>query len=342
MSLPEFVFELHACRWAELTWPPDDRESDSAVLVSRQLGSRRRRWDTIILECDPAKLQQRRKFGPEHLDGDLLHVVRHAPADWAWYQDALPHPGYPWRYVREAIHEADDRGIIETRRRSRKIELRRKWPYPDWVKRIVAIEHKPDLTASAADALAQQLEFDVALSLADEVWLATQTTSETREPALFESMPVEVGIIALDPETLASSILWHPRTLSADRPGTRILERPTGGAHDQSAATFDVVDPAEKASMRRRIAERAYERGWRSALDHMRTDCRHFALAADTVTHEPRCIAKGRPQRAAECHGDCHAFEPEPPQWRTQGWPIAGGPGKGAIRLADHQRSRSR
>lgn len=342
MPLPEFVFELHACRWAELAWSPGDRSSAGPIIVGRQLGSRRRRWDTIVLECDPEGLAERRKFGDAHLDGDLLHVVRHAPAEWAWYQDALPHPGYPWRYVRETVHEAADRGILETRRRDRKIEIRRKWAYPAWVDRLVAIEHKPDLDASAADALAAQLEYDVALSLADEVWLATEATGEPVGPALFESMPVEVGILELDPETLQADVLWHPRQLSTERPGTRILERPSGDDRDRSAASFDVVEPAEKRSMRRKIAERAYERGWRSAIEHMRTDCRHFELAPDTLTHEPRCAAKGRPQRAAECHGDCSAFEPEPPGWRTRGWPIEGGPGKGAKAIFDRQRQRFR
>lgn len=342
MALPEFVFELHACRWVELDWPPGDRTTDDAILVARQLGSRNRRWDTIVFECDPQGLRERRAFGDQHLDGDLLHVVRNAPIDWAWYRDALPHPGYPWRYVREAVHAAADRDILETRRQSNRIEIRRRAAYPDWVNRIVAIEHKPDLDASAADALAHQLEYDIALGLADEVWLATQTTEEAVPPALFEKMPVEVGILSLDPIDLDAEVRWHPRQLAVDTRGTRILERPTGTRGDRSAARFEFVDAAEKRAKRREIAERAYERGWRSAIEHMRPDCRHFELAADSLTHEPHCAAKGRAQRAAECHGGCAAFEPEPPTWRTGDWPITGGPGKGAKAIYDAQRSRFR
>lgn len=340
MTTPEFVFELHACRWAELSWPPSG--DTGPVIVARQLGTRQRRWDTVVLECDPDGLRRRRTFGERHLDGDLLHVVRNAPVEWTWYRDALPHPGYPWRYVREAVHEAADRGIIDSRKRNGRIELRRRNEYPEWVDRVIAIEHKPDLAASAAEVLAEQLEYDVALGLADEVWLATRATGRDVPPALLEAMPIEAGIVAIDDRTLRGEVLWHPRTLGTAEPGTRILDRPSSSPRDHSAARFEYVDPEEKASIRREIAERAWERGWRSAIDSMRPDCRYFQLAPDTLTHEPRCIAKGRAQSAAECSGTCSAFEPEPPAWRTNGWPIEGGPGKTIRRVYDRQRERRR
>ena len=341
MDVPEFVFELHACRWAELHWPPDGEE-DRPVVVARQLGDRHRRWDTIVLECDTAGLEARRRFGSERLDGDVLHVVRHAPEAWSWYRDSLPDPGYPWRYVREAIHRAADRDILDTRKRSGRLQIRRRFPYPEWVERIVAIEHKPDLAASAADRLAAQLEYDVALGLADEVWLATAQTNDGVPPAYFERMPVEAGILSLAMPPGEATVLWHPRALSVEKPGTRILDRPETNTIDQSAARVEFVPPDEKATIRRQIAERAYEGGWRDVLSHMRPDCRHCTLSIGTLTHEPRCLAKGRAQRAAECHGRCPDFSPEPPGWRTQGWPIEGGPGKAIKRLYARQRARHR
>ncbi|MFB6267899.1 MAG: DUF5787 family protein, partial [Halodesulfurarchaeum sp.] len=168
----EFGFELRVCAWAERHWPPGSA-SPRPVLVGRQLGTNRRRWDTVVLEVDPGGLADRAAFGPDHLDSTLLHVVRHAPTDWAYYRNALPEPEYPWRYVREAVHEAADRGAVESRKRGGRIEIRRVAPYPDWFDRLVAIENKPDLDASAARALQDQLERDVASGLADEVWLAT-------------------------------------------------------------------------------------------------------------------------------------------------------------------------
>ena len=367
MATPEFTFELRVCQWAEREWTPTSSAADgdgprSAVLVARQLGTRGRRWDTLVVECDPDGLAARSVFGADRLDSDLLHVVCNAPREWTYYRDALPDPGYPWRYVREAIHTASDRGVVEERRAGNRTEIRRKWHYPDWVRRVVAIENKPDLDASAARALGDQLERDVALSLADEVWVATKATGhdaerssagsqaspssgEGVEPALFERLPVEAGILTVTPggdgTPTSADVAWHPSSLRVDDPGTRILERPEGGTHDASAARFEYVDPEWKRAKRLEIAERAYERGWRSYVDTMRSDCRHFELRDDGDTL-PWCAAKGHSPTSRECSGSCPAFTPEPPAWRTRGWPIEGGPGKGLERLLARQRKRHR
>ncbi len=337
----EFAFELRVCRWAEASWPPAGDRGDDAVVVARQLGTERRRWDTVVVECDPSGLAARARFGADRLDSDLLGVVRNAPAEWAWYRDALPDPGYPWRYVREAIHRAADRGIVETRKDGNRLQLRRRWPYPDWVRRVVAIENKPDLDASAARRLRPQLEHDVAVALADEVWLATAATDDRTSPALLEDLPVEAGVLGLDGDALTADVAWHPRRLAVEDPGTRILERPDGGAHDRSAARFEYADPAWKRDKRLEIAERAYERGWRSFVDTMRPDCRHFRLRADGQLL-PYCAAKECHPTAAECRGSCPSYEPEPPTWRTNGWPIEGGPGARYRQLLADRRDRRR
>ncbi|GAB3417868.1 DUF5787 family protein [Haloparvum alkalitolerans] len=317
----EFGYELLVCRWAERAWHPT--EGPRPVVVGRQIGTRSRRWDTVVVEVDPEGLRQRRKFGDAALDADLLGVVRNAPAAWAWYREALPEPDYPWRYVREAVHRAADRDLIETRKRDGRIELRRKRPYPDWVRRIVAVENKPDLDASAAAALSDQLDHDVETALADEVWLATSATGGRVERALLREMPVEAGILVTEfgggVAADAARVEWLPSGLA-----------PSG---DRDAATE-----------RRRLvlAERAYGRGWRSYHDTMRPDCRNFELrrAGDAVV--PFCTAKGRIPTARECAGSCGSFAPEPPQWRTKGWPIEGGPGKGIQRLLANRRRRAR
>ncbi|WP_435066795.1 DUF5787 family protein [Haloplanus sp. C73] len=312
----EFGFELVTCRWAERAWPPD-RETEAVPVVGRQFGTQRRRWDTVVVEADPDALAARAAFGDAALDSDLLHIVRNAPAEWAWYRDALPHPGYPWRYVRAAIHRAADRGVVETRRDGNRIQIRRIAPYPDWVRRIVAIENKPDLDASAARALADQLDHDVSTALADEVWVATAATGETVEPALLEDIPVEAGVLALDfggeglPE---ASVAWHPAALDTDTASDKRLE----------------------------IAERVYGDGWRSYVDTMRSDCRWFELREEHGTLVPWCGSKTCHPTAAECSGSCPEFQPEPPSWRTRGWPIEGGPGKGIERLLDRRRRERR
>jgi len=341
----EFGFELQVCQWAEHHWLPG-RESERPVVVARQLGTKRRRWDTVILECDPDGLAERTRFGERRLDSDLLHVVRNAPPEWAWYRDALPEPEYPWRYVREAVHRGADRGLVDRRRGANgRIELRRRWVYPDWVERVVAIENKPDLDASAARDLADQIQRDVALSLADEVWVATAATDSAIEPVLFEDLPIEAGILTVEAGTRGRSavdVTWRPRTLPVDRSGTRILERSSGGQYDASACRFEYADPEWKAAKRREIAERAYERGWRSYAGSMRTDCRHFELVPTEAVARPYCPAKGRHQTAGECAGSCPDFEPEPPIWRQRGWPLDGGPGQCLSRLLERQRGRRR
>ena len=364
MTVSEFRFELRVCRWAERAWPPGSGP-ERPVVVARQLGSKHRRWDTVVVECDPAGLRERAVFGVDALDSDLLHVVRNAPAEWAWYRDALPDPGYPWRYVREAVDRAAARGVVRRRKPSNRVEIRRVRPYPEWVERVIAVENKPDLDAAAARALRPQLEYDVALGLADEVWVATRATDERVEPVMLEDLPVEAGVLVVDdadvggtpsrggatsgdgtgdghPPVPTVEVTWHPRSLDPDQRGTRILERPEGGDHDRSAARFEYLSPGEKHERRLVIAERAYERGWRSYVERMRSDCRHFRLRGEEAALLPHCDAKCRGQTAAECSGSCPDFEPEPPAWRSGGPPVEGGPGAAQRRLLARRRRRRR
>ncbi|WP_435097927.1 DUF5787 family protein [Halarchaeum sp. P4] len=329
MAGAEFGFELRVCAWAESNWTP--AEPDSRVLVARQLGTQRRRWDTVLVEADPEALRTRAELGDRELDPELRSLAEHAPADWTYYRDALPDPGYPWRYVRDAIHRASARGVLEERKRGNRIEIRRVAPYPDWVRRVVAIENKPDFDASAARDLADQLERDVALGLADEVWVATRA-DETR--ALVTEMPIHAGVLTFD-EAMDASVAWHPRSLDPDAAGVRVTEH-------GDPTTFEYVAADEKRETRRRIAERAYGRGWRSYVETMRPDCKAFDLRDAEHGYVPYCHAKDCEQTAAECSGSCASFSPEPPQWRQRGWPIEGGPGQAIQRLLARRRSRRR
>lgn len=324
----EFGFELLVSRWAELAWHPT--AGDRLALVARQLGTGSRRWDTVVVEVDPEAFAARRAFGDRGLDRDLLRVVERAPPTFEWYRDALPDPGFSWRYVRAAVHRAAGRDLVETREGADgRVEFRRIRPYPDWVERLIAIENKPDLDAAAADALAEQIEHDVDSGLLDEVWVATDAGEATR--ALLESFPVEAGVIACDfgdgvtPD--AVDVRWYPSRLSVD---------------DQRTSADRDEDPAAHPSYRLELAERAYDAGWRSYHETMRPDCRGFELRRSGRALVPYCTAKACHQTASECAGSCPDFGPEPPQWRTNGWPVDGGPGKGVRRLLDRRRERHR
>jgi hypothetical protein len=313
---PEFVFELLVCRWAELSWPA--ARDGSVPVVGRQVGTADRRWDTVVVEADPAGLAARARFGADELDRDLLRVVRHAPADWAWYRDAIPDPGFPWRYVREAVDRAAARGVVERRKRGNRVQIRRVAPYPDWVRRVVAVENKPDLDRSAARRLSDQLVHDVDRALADETWLATAATGDRVEPALLRDLPVEAGVLAVsadDRGRATAEVAWHAAELD---PGPADRER------------------------RLVLAERVYGRGFRDHVETTRPDCRHYRLRRRGDALVPYCAAKERPQTPRECAGSCESFEPEPPGWRTAGWPIAGGPGAAYRRLLARRRARTR
>lgn len=326
----EFPFELRVCAWAEHEW--QRFAAHDSFFVARQLGLQRRRWDTIIVEADTEKLRERAAFGERALDSDLRFLAEHAPREWTYYRDCLPDPGYPWRYVREHIHRAAARGVVEKRRNGRRIEIRRVGFYPEWVERVIAIENKPDLDASAARTLAAQMERDVALGLADEVWVATRAAGER---ALLAEMPVEAGVLAFD-DDMNAAVAWQPSTLTPERTGTHIESR------GEDRCAFDDRSPGWKRDRRYRIAERAYERGWRSYVETMRPDCQYFDVHAADHDRVPYCHAKGREVTAAECSGSCGEFSPEPPGWRQHGWPLEGGPGKTVQRVLTDQRRRRR
>jgi len=307
----EFAFELRVCQWAEDNWPPTGT-SDAPAIVARQLGTKRRRWDTIVVECDPAGLRRRARFGEKRLDSDLLDIVPHAPAEWEWYRDALPDPGYPGStFARRstgpvtAVSSTPARtGTGSKSGGSIAIPTGSSASSPSRTNRT--------WTPARRGIWPRNSTATSPLGLADEVWVATAATGETVEPILLEDLPVDAGVLTLDVDADEAETSWHPRTLAVDEPGTQILENPSPSEHATTAGRFEYAEPPWKAQKRLEIAERAYERGWRSFADTMRPDCRHFELRADETGFVPHCTAKGRTPTASECRHACPSFEPEP------------------------------
>jgi hypothetical protein len=125
----------------------------------------------------------------------------------------------------------------------------------------------------------------------------------------------------------AAEVAWYP---------ARLRGPDVGKGRDEGGG-----DPPDR-TRRLELAERAYDRGWRSYHGTMRPDCRSFRLRRHGDGLVPTCAAKERCPTAAECSGSCGSFAPEPPAWRTRGPPIEGGPGRTLVRLLDRRRERLR
>ena len=96
----------------------------------------------------------------------------------------------------------------------------------------------------------------------------------------------------------------EPAPLPSDGPGVELLaERPL-------RTDVAVVSAAEKARARRRVAERASGKGWRTY------DLPACAGAATTADGRPYCRQFARVvDPATDCGADCPAFEPgDPPE----------------------------
>ena len=187
-------------------------------------------------------------------------------------------------------------GFLERVRRGGTVRYRQRVRYPDdWFSTLIAIENKPDLDRPGA--LEDQLAYDASLALFDRAVLATES-HVTR--AHLNRIPDAVGVWRVDPETGTREVVREAAWLPVDEPGVEPIERHPG------RTDVRVVSPAAKARVRRRIAERAYGKGWRPAPPA----CAHCEPTADG---RPHCAAFGRVvDPARDCEG-CADREPADP-----------------------------
>ncbi|KTG08858.1 hypothetical protein AUR64_13670 [Haloprofundus marisrubri] len=273
--MQEFGFELALCGHLEAA-------SDwSEWLVARQLGGAvfspgSRIVDAILVEPGPA-FDARTRITPDSIPA--LAIESDVGVGRATYwRDAFDcHP----ETAREATDRAVELGFFEVERRGSRRYVRRTTRYPDdWFSRLVGIENKPDL-AKPGD-LERQLRVDVSLGLFDEVILATESYV-TR--AHLNRIPEEVGVWRFDPDSGEREVVREATTLLSDEPGVELLdERPL-------QTDIAIVSAEEKARKRRRIAERAYGKGWRTyelppcarmaPTDDGRPHCEHFDCVVD-------------------------------------------------------------
>ncbi len=283
----EFAFELSLC--ASL-------ESEREDVLSRQLGAAvhgRRVVDVLLVDPGP-KFDERTAITPESIP-DAAIEADVGPGRARYWKDAFDcHPDRAER----AMEAACERGFFERERRGGRTYVRQATRYPDdWFGDLVAVENKPDLDRPGD--LQRQLRTDVALGLADRVVLATAShvTGAHRN-----RIPDEVGIWRYHPETGEREVLREAEPLAVDEPGIEIIEEHPG------RTDVRVVSAERKARARRRLAERAYGKGWRT-FDQ--PPCARCAPDGDGVPH---CEWKGRAVRASdECGADCDGHEEAEP-----------------------------
>jgi len=280
----EFDFELAVCAGLER----DGR------LVARQLaggvhGSRV--MDTVVVEPGP-EFDERtrltdRTIPPRLLETDVGPGTPRRPADVVGDSS----------YARAAVEAGVDCGYLERERRDGQTYVRATTRYPErWFDGLVGVENKPDL--GRPGDLQLQLRKDVSLALFDRVWLATASHVTG---AHLNRIPDVVGVWRVDPATGDRETVREPTPLASGEPGIELLDR--------TAARADVrpVDAAEKARYRRRVAERAYGKGWRVPFP----DCPHVeersVAGVGGLAYCTRQEQYVRPADACEVAGDADA-----------------------------------
>lgn len=277
----EFAFELALCATLE---------GDEHVL-SRQLGAHvhgRRVVDVLAVRPGPA-FDERVAITPERIPGGAIEANL-GPGRARYWKDAFEcHP----ERAKRAMELATERNFFECERRGARTYVRQTTRYPDWFDSLVAIENKPDL--GRPGDLSMQLRTDVSLALVDEVILATASHVTG---AHLNRIPEEVGVWRFDPETRDLEVHREATPLSVGEPGVEIVESRPG------RTDVRVIGPPAKARARRRLAERAYGKGWRT-FEY--PACAQCSPDDDGL---PCCEWKGRSVRASdECGIGCEGFE---------------------------------
>ena len=284
----EFAFEVALC---------SHLEARTDWIVSRQLGAAverpgRRIADVVGVGPGPA-FDERAEITADAIPTSVIEsdvgVGRAVPRRHVVRESAVLRD--------DAVDAAIDAGFLTSERRNGREYVRQTARYPDaWFNRLVGIENKPDLAEPGA--LARQLRTDIELGVFDRVVLAT-ASHVTR--AHLNRIPPEVGVWRFDPETDDRSVVREPAPLPTDAPGVEIAEQ------GSVATDIEIVTGAAKARARRRVAERAYGKGWRTG------DFPACAHAAATTDGRPRCrwfdrvVDPGR-----ECGPDCPGHDPGP------------------------------
>ncbi|ELY41782.1 DUF5787 family protein [Natronorubrum tibetense] len=307
--MSEFAFELELC--AHL-------ESRREGIFARQLGASvadpgGRILDVVCVEPGPAFDDRVALSSAAVPDAAIEADVGTGRA--RYWKDAFDcHPDR----ARRAVDRACEIGFFERERRKGREYVRQVARYPDWYNRIVGIENKPDL--GRPGDLEAQLRTDVSLAVVDEIVLATESYV-TR--AHLNRIPEAVGVWRVHREGaggdggsdvggnegdgvggdgLEIEVIRESEPLAVEDSGIEPLEFHPG------RTDIAVVSPDAKTRKRRRIAERAYGKGWRTYDFPACEACRPDDSSGATL---PYCAWKERVVNAgSECGTSCEGYEP--------------------------------
>ncbi|WP_435347832.1 DUF5787 family protein [Haloarchaeobius sp. HRN-SO-5] len=289
----EFGFEQVLCATLE-------RDGDD--VLARQLGGgvhdARRVLDVVCVEPGPS-FDERAAITDRTIPHAAIEsdVGRGRARDWRRAVDM------PTERARGVVERAVDVGFFERDPGAGPEHVRRTCRYPsDWFDRLVAIENKPDL--GAPGDLETQLRKDVRLGLVDEVVLATASYVTG---AHLNRIPEQVGVWEFDPETLDRTVVRDPTPLPVDEPGVELVDEHPGWTE------VGIATAGAKARARRRLAERAYGKGWRVCEFPGCARVRNESVAGGRGV--PHCEWKGRVvDPGNECGPECPGFRSaEPP-----------------------------
>lgn len=296
----EFPFELRLCAHLEAT--------RRDVLLARQIGASvdaaNRIMDVLLVEPGP-EFDARTAITPETIPSAALDADV-GPGRARYWKECFERPS---EYTREVVERAIEVGYFERERRRGRTYVRATARYPDWFGRLVGIENKPDL--GTPGDLATQLRKDVSLGVLDAVVLATESYVTG---AHLNRIPPEVGVWRVDldaPPADRIEVVREATPLDPKSPGLEVVEEHVG------RTDVRVATAAEKERTRRKLAERAYGKGWRPATFPACSEVERWAGDDGDANGRslPYCRYKGRVVDPGRCGPDCAGHDPaDPPE----------------------------
>jgi len=289
----EYGFELRLCAHLEAREVPGVGD---AGVVSRQLGTSvhaagGRIVDTVCVLPGP-EFDARTRLASDAIPPAVLD----ADVPVGEYERVTRVFDGPPERARSLAERGADTGFLDVTRRGGQQVVRQTARYPDWVGGLVGVENKPDL--GRPGDLAFQARHDASLGVLDYAVVATES-HVTR--AHLNRLPDAVGVWRVDfDRENPIEVVRAPERLDSAGPGLEVLAEHTART-DVRPVTADA-----KARQRRRVAERAYGKGWRTFDlpacaevspgdgDASLPYCAHFERVVDP---------------ASECGPDCPGFE---------------------------------